>query len=892
NYLDTALNKVAQASSLHSFHEQDARATIFFDPNISLEIYQRNLPHWRQTGTTYYVTFRLADSLPQEKVQQLKLEREKWLKSHPEPRSPSVTAEYHRLFSEKVEQWLDAGAGSCILREPDAAKIVADALTHFDGERYRLGEWVVMPNHVHVLVTPLHKHELSDILHSWKSFAANKINEHLHRTGTLWQHESYDHIVRSDDQLHRIEQYIRDNPAKAGIKVAQASSLHSENHEQDARATLVPRADIETFVHLGDQAAHYEAARMSGTKSYKPELPKSIETHARFIDEKLPDITVCDPAVGSGAFPVGMMTEIVRSRSALTPYFNDIHERTPYHFKRHAIQNCLYGVDIDAGAVEIAKLRLWLSLVVDEEDAKQIKPLPNLDYKVVAGNSLLGVERNIFNNNLFLQLEKLKPQYFDESDTNRKASLKRQIDGLIYQLTTDNEIFDFEIYFSEVFHNGGGFDITLANPPYVRQEKLKDQKKVFAQHYQTYTGIADLYVYFYEKGIKLLKPGGTIAYISSNKFFRAGYGEKLRRFLTEKTAIINLIDFGDLPVFEATTYPCVLVAKRLNGESRETVVRARTIASEDELRRFEDVFRSSAIDMPQSSLSVEGWRIENKAMLSLLEKIRKGGVPLGEYVTGKIYRGIITGYNEAFVIDEETKKRLIKEDKRSAQVIKPLLRGRDIKRYSIEEPGLYLIYVPHKWTNEHRGKTEPEDFFKKELPAIHTHLKPSEKPLTKRDDQGEYWWEMRPCKYLEEFEKPKIVWGNLGDVAGFGYDEGNCYPSAPACLIQTEDMFLLADLNSSLGDYFFHQIAAVRRGGYLEYKPMYVEQLPIAIPSSVQRREIESCIKKILKAKKLDPAADTVAWEREIDRLVYELYSLTEDEISIVEGATARIDRG
>src|SRR5207253_8651161 len=153
---------------------------------------------------------------------------------------------------------------------------------------------------------------------------------------------------------------------------------------------------------------------------YAIKMPKSIEKHARLIDETLSDVTICDPAVGSGAFPVGMMTEIVRARSALTPYFNDVHERTPYHFKRHAIQNCLYGVDIDPGAVEIAKLRLWLSLVVDEEDVKQIKPLPNLFYKIVTGNSLVGVEKNLFNEQLYRRLEEFKLRYFDEPDKDKK----------------------------------------------------------------------------------------------------------------------------------------------------------------------------------------------------------------------------------------------------------------------------------------------------------------------------------------------------------------------------------------------------------------------------------------------------------------------------------------
>jgi hypothetical protein len=232
---------------------------------------------------------------------------------------------------------------------------------------------------------------------------------------------------------------------------------------QAASYEVVPRADIETFVHLGEQYSFYEAARQSGTigQGY-PKPPKSIENNARQIDDKLADITVCDPAVGSGAFPVGMMTEIVRARCALTPYFNDFHERTPYYFKRHAIQSCLYGVDIDTSAVEIAKLRLWLSLVVDEEDARQIKPLPNLDYKVVTGNSLLGFP---FKTEGLQKIEKLIDQHFDEPDGEAKAKLKREIDLKLKECfaaskkTLGYEVnFDFQIYFSEVFHQRNGFD--------------------------------------------------------------------------------------------------------------------------------------------------------------------------------------------------------------------------------------------------------------------------------------------------------------------------------------------------------------------------------------------------------------------------------------------------
>ncbi len=291
-------------------------------------------------------------------------------------------------------------------------------------------------------------------------------------------------------------------------------------------ADVISRPDIETFIHLGEQISHYESVE---TK-YSIKMPKSIEQNARAIDEKLAAITVCDPAVGSGAFPVGMMTEIVRARCALTPYFNDVHERNPYHFKRHAIQNCLYGVDIDAGAVEIAKLRLWLSLVVDEEGVKQIKPLPNLDYKVVAGNSLLGVEKTLFNENLFKRFEELKVLYFDETDRVQKHKYRREIDDLIHELTNNKQMFDFEIYFSEVFHKISGFDVVVANPPYVGE---KGNKSVFRELKAGplrpfYQRKSDFFYFFFHVALNIAKTKGSVAFITTNYYPTATQAHKLR----------------------------------------------------------------------------------------------------------------------------------------------------------------------------------------------------------------------------------------------------------------------------------------------------------------------------------------------------------------------------
>ena len=260
--------KVAQASSLlpNEPRKLEARATesraadaaAFFDPFADVDVTRRNLPHWEQAGATYFVTFRLGDSLPASKLSDLEEQRKNWLNFHPLPWSEEDKREYYERFSAQIETWLDAGDGSCVLARPEAAEIVAHALTHFAGERYELGAWVVMPNHVHALVTPKAGHELGQILHSWKSFTSNRINVLLGRSGPLWEHESYDHIVRNDPALARLTDYILRNPEKAGIKapaistVAQASSLPpNETRKLEARATEAGLATEAPQLHVG-----------------------------------------------------------------------------------------------------------------------------------------------------------------------------------------------------------------------------------------------------------------------------------------------------------------------------------------------------------------------------------------------------------------------------------------------------------------------------------------------------------------------------------------------------------------------------------------------------------------------------------------------------------------
>ena len=278
------LPEVAHASRLRDedARKPEARATfIGFDEFAEIDIARRNLPHWQQAGKTYFVTFRLADSIPATKLSELEDERRVWLKANPEPWTAEQSQAYYERFSAKIDEWLDAGSGSCMLKDERAAKFVADALIHFDGERYDLGAWVIMPNHVHVVVTPRDGHHIGDILHSWKSFTAHKINELLGRTGRFWQHESYDHIVRNERALYKIEEYIDRNSETAGIEVAHASRLRDEgSRKPEARATtyvgIEPPPDPENWIQDEDTVDTWFSSWLWAYETMDPQTRKKF----------------------------------------------------------------------------------------------------------------------------------------------------------------------------------------------------------------------------------------------------------------------------------------------------------------------------------------------------------------------------------------------------------------------------------------------------------------------------------------------------------------------------------------------------------------------------------------------------------------------------------------
>jgi len=664
----------------------------------------------------------------------------------------------------------------------------------------------------------------------------------------------------------------------------------------------IPKKDIETLIHYGEHVSENEAhveklGKETDTYSYK--LPDSIRTNAEKIDEKLATIKVCDPAVGSGAFPVGMMTEIVKVRNVLSAYIEG-KDRSVYRFKRECIENSLYGVDIDPGAVEIAKLRLWLSLIVDEEDIKQIKPLPNLDYKIVCGNSLLCVEPDLFNNELFKELEKIKHLYFNETNPTKKQEYKKQIDELISKITNGHTEFDFEVYFSEVFHLNGGFDVVIGNPPYVQLQKDGGRlARLYEKSgYETFDRMGDIYALFYEKGIKLLKENGLLCFITSNKWMRAGYGRALRKFFLKYNPV-KLIDCGP-GIFESATVDVniLIIQKRSN----QNQLLGTTLTSEAKEKNIASFVK--AHEQIIQNLTEDAWFIGSNAEQKLKEKIERIGKPLKDWDV-KIYRGILTGLNEAFIIDSKKREEILanckdeEERKQTEAIIKPILRGRDIKRYHYEWVGLWVIFIPwhlplHEDLSIQGSSEKAEKEFQKQYPTVYQHLLQFKDSLSKRNKEETgiryEWYALQRCAatYYPEFEKEKVVWQRITQEPTFCLVKPNVFVLDSMAFFTGNNLkFIMAVLNSKVIYEYVNMI--VHQYGFTGFRlsNQYVEIMPIPpITSSNEPivRQIEALVDNILVAKRQNPHTDTSEWENEIDKLVYRLYELTEEEVKIIEG--------
>ena len=691
---------------------------------------------------------------------------------------------------------------------------------------------------------------------------------------------------------------------------------------------------------------------------------------ARRLGDELDVVRICDPAVGSGAFLLGAMQEITQLRRglALAAGTSDEEiERSVAAWKRRAIHWSLYGVDINPEAVDICHLRLWLSLVLDLQSPLNVEPLPNLDFRVVVGDSLIdricGValpdslplddqqlpfdssgrldqQRRLIDRwkrefdaehdnparlrelrgNIARAVRRILTAYADiaiererqrrQEDRDSRAARARitQLERARADLDAERGFwkpFLWPVLFHEVFRDSG-FDLVLANPPYVRQERISaDDQVVFKEAFsEVYAGTADLLVFFYARALQILREGGWLAFVTSNKYMRAAYGQGLREHLANSVVLTRIADLGDLPVFDSNgrtiaAYPAVLVGRRGRAAADHALevvdltwpVR-RELAREDKptspatvrdsLTDLGTLLGASAVrDYPQLLLRQHDWILEDPALVRLFERLMAQGTPLGEFVAGRIYYGIKTGLNEAFVIDQATRDALVDSDPKSAEIIKPWLRGREIKRWSPEWSGLYLIRLQNSGdadaNNPWAGATseaEARKVFAASYPAIHDHVSSFEHRLRPRSDQGRYWWELRACAYYAELESPKMIWPDIAREVRFALDTRGSYVDTTCFAIPIESQWLLTVMNSELCEFLLCQISSTLRGGFLRPKRQYMVRLPIVNPPPEIERRLESIAHTGIAGEAMDNDA--------LNAMVFDLYGLSAGDIALI----------
>ncbi len=915
--------KVAQ-TFLSANPNQQAKmpSTPFVEP---ITISRRRLPHWHKDHAVYWVTFRLADSIPQEKLRVWKAERDEWKSLHSEPWTEDVWAEYDKRFTAKMEAWLDAGMGSRALAREDVREAVRECLLRFDGERVHVHAAVIMPTHIHCLLEPLPKQgvagipaceSLSVILKGMKGASARAVNKLLGQTGTFWMDESYDHIVRNEKQYRHFVRYIEENPGKAGLREDEYWLMKREGQAG------MPATPSQTGMSASPFEEAIDLLFAEGVRPGEAAL-------CREIDDALTTARILDPACGSGAFPMGILLRMVDVLRVLRGTPADDHDAI-YAMKLRLIENCIYGGDIQCIAVQITKLRFFISLVCEEKVGQAFLPaheeveesqtrmsasplnnygihtLPNLETKFVAADSLIGLPRS--GDMLPMQnVEALKKELWDvrhrhflarsyqekkalrkEDKRLREALAKALEEGGGFDTESAHLMAAWDPYdqnasapFSDsewMFNVKDGFDVVIGNPPYIQLQSNGGAltKKYARCNFKCFDKLGDIYCLFYERGCELLTKSGHLCYITSKTWMRNSFGKPLREYLLNHTKPLLLADYQGVQVFDSVTVNTnIILLARGTSKEKQTFFRTCVIRDDAKGQQLADyISKHSAIQAFDSS---ESWVLLSGGEQDIKAKIALIGKPLKEWGVSINY-GIKTGLNEAFIVDQETRDRLVAEDPDCAQILRPILRGRDIKRYSAFWSGKYLIA-----THNGYGRVKAVDV--STYPSVKKWLKQYEPKLSKRCDQGDTAFNLRDCAYYPDFMLGKIVWGEISDRTKFSYDDGTYCVEATAFFLTSEHAkLLLAVLNSTVAEYLFSHIGTKTGMGTIRWKKYTIEQLPIPVPTGQQREHIESLANHILAAKKTDPAADTSALEAEIDQLVYQLYGLTEEEIAIVEG--------
>ena len=612
-------------------------------------------------------------------------------------------------------------------------------------------------------------------------------------------------------------------------------------------------------------------------------------------------LRILDPACGSGSFLLGAYQYLLDWHQQQYEHDGpEKHKKVLYQGvgggwrltaseRRRILLNNIFGVDIDNQAVEVTKLSLLLKVLEGETEQSLTaqlrmfheRALPDLGSNIKCGNSLVGSDYGI---------------------------------GLQMGLLDDDEMYRINAFdwagkdgFPDIVR-GGGFDAVIGNPPYVRQESLAEVKEYLQAHYKAYQSTADLYVYFMEKALDLLRTGGSFSFIVSSSFLRTAYAAPLREVMTRNAAVVRVVDFGGLSLFAKAkdVYVSIPVLRKIAQPDKVLVCQVESVDHVN-LRTY---VPEHEYGIAAARLIPEAWSLEDERTRTVFEKIVAAGVPLETHVGNRIFYGIKTGLNEAFEIDGAARERMIAEVPACAERIKPLLGGQDIRRYHSRDTGRFLIVIPSGWTRQHIGRAAPSEreawaWFKKEYPPLALHLEQFAEAAKKRQDHGEFWWELRPCDYYGVLDGAKIVYPDIAKGPRFFLDTSGTYIANTAYCLGSDDLYLLGILNSKLFWFAISRLSIPfgTRAGEFRYRLIYQYMANVPIrpihPENANdqrwRDQIVALVQRMLALNqqlaeaKSAPSRTPIerqinATDREIDRLVFDLYGLTEQEVQIVCG--------
>ena len=655
---------------------------------------------------------------------------------------------------------------------------------------------------------------------------------------------------------------------------------------------------------------------------FKPDFSydqTKVDEYSKLI-EKLKVIKILDPACGSGAFPMGLLNRMVEIMHML-----EVHEST-YSLKLAIIENCIYGSDIQSIAAQITKLRFFISLICDcEKDASKpnfgIPTLPNLETKFVSADSLIAKKKQAVMRNLFENpeieptkqaLADVRHRHFSAKSASTKHALrvkdKELREKLAALLSDDNNFapedakqlaawnpydqnavspfFDPEWMFGIT----DGFDIVIGNPPYIQLQNNGGElaKKYEGCEYKTFARTGDIYCLFYERGWQLLKKGGHLCYITSNKWMRAGYGEKTREFFANKTNPMLLIDFAGVKIFESATVDTNILLFAKSNNQHETVCAVTNKQNKDSVKNLSDFVQqqNSICDFNSS----DSWVILSPIEQSIKRKIEAVGTPLKDWDI-QINYGIKTGFNDAFIISTEKRNEILEnckdadERQRTEELIRPILRGRDIKRYGYDWAKLYLIATfPSRHYDIDKYPSIKQYLLSFGIERLEqtgkTHIVNGEKVKARKKTNNKWFETQDSISYWEDFNKPKIVWGEISDRSKFAYEHGGKYiPEATTFLMVGNHLpYLFCVLNSPLSEWFFSKVGTTTGVGTVRWKKYTIQQLLLPNITDKQQIKFDKDVELYIKGElaKTDFA-------KEVNAEIYKSVGLSDIEIDYVE---------